>query len=151
MRSKDKKKAVPYRNWTERELKDTIIIHLNRIDTNPLFKRMWKDLVNEAFESKDWKVISDYNGCTMLQDFFHPCPACFVHDYMWVTGHGGRMSDRIFKACMKAEGMSNYSSNVRWFGVRLGWIFGYYWKYKLKGQLKKPTDAMKEINKFIRL
>lgn len=139
----------PYSNWTENELKHTLLNHVHKMDVPVVFKMLWKNLINEAFNSKYWDVIEEYNGCTLVQDYFHPCPACFCHDYMWISGHGGKDSDKIFKALMIAEGMPKGKINRRWFGVRVGWIFGFYWKYKIKGTLKKPTKAMIDILKYI--
>lgn len=145
-----KDRLKPYTSWTVEELEDKLIKDVYSIDSIGIrFKRLWIDLIKEGFQDDNWNVLNDYNGCTIVQDFKHPDPACFCHDYMWITGHGGAKSDRIFKALMKAEGMPKAKINRRWFGVRVGWIFGFYWKYKIKGTLKKPTKAMINILNYI--
>lgn len=142
-------RVEPYKLHTNEELKEILLRSLSRIKCDLEFKKHWSDLIVEAFESEYWNPVKDFNGCTIVQDERHPSPSCFVHDYMWITGHGGVMSDRIFKACMYAQGMKRSKANIRWFLVRVGWIFGFYWKYISKRTLKKPTDTMKRFDNFI--
>lgn len=139
----------PYRNWTKNELKDVLLKHVNRMELSSLLRILWIDLILEAFESNYWNVIQDYNGCTIVQDWLHPDPACFCHDYMWISGHGGKLSDEIFKALMIAEGMPKGKLTRRKFAVRMGWIFGFKWKYKAKRTQKEPTKAMINLHNYI--
>lgn len=143
------KRLKPYSNWTRTELAKTLITHINRLEIDKELKVLWIDLVNEAFDSKDWNVLEDYNGCTVVQDFFHPCPACFVHDYMGITGRGGRVSDRIFYHLMIAEGMPNGKSKRRWFAVRVAWYGYFLWKHIVRRSLKPTTRAMIALDKYL--
>lgn len=148
-----KNRLKPYELWDIKDFKKVILSNLYKIYENKprdKFKTLWYNLIIEALDSKQWDVLKQYNGCTIVQDWIHPCPACFCHDYMWITGRGGIMSDGIFKALMKAEGMPKGKINRRWLGVRLGWLFGYYWKYKIKGTLKKPSKSMIELNNYLK-
>ena len=147
---KQKHRLRPYKNWTKEELETTLLKHVNRLDIQPMLREAWKDVIREAFISPYWDVIEDYNGCTLVQDMFHPCPACFVHDYMWIAGYGGVLSDKIFKGLMLAEGMKKGKANLRWFGVRVGWIFYFYWLNLIKRKLKKPTNLMYELYRVLR-
>ncbi len=113
------------------------------------FADLWADLIREGFASDEWKVRKQYDGCTLVQDKFHPCPACFVHDYMCQTGRGGVMCDRIFKHCMINEGMKRWRVGIRWFAVRAYFVIYSYWKHVSKRNLKQPTEAMKRINSYI--
>ena len=145
-----KARLKPYRNWTEKELQITLLNHLDRIEMPSMLRYLWQDLISEAFESDLRDVVNEYNGCTIVQDWLHPDPACFCHDYMWITGHGGKEADNIFKLLMSAEGMPKQKIYRRKLGVRLGWFFGYFWKYKLRGELKEPTKTMIDLLNYIR-
>lgn len=139
----------PYKNWRENELKEALVLHINRLDISPEFKHHWRNLVIDAFSDPNWNVLKDYNGCTAVQDYLHPCPACFVHDYTWICGYGGSISDRIFFHLMIAEGMPRKMALRRWVAVRLAW-FGYFmWVYVFTRSLKKPTENMKKMNNFV--
>lgn len=137
----------PYMNWTEDELLSTLVSHVKRLNIPEELRDLWIVVIEESFESPYWNVIQDYNGCTIVQDHFHPCPACFVHDYMWIAGCGGRISDRIFLKLMEAEGMSKNKSRFRWFGVRVGWVCYFYWSNIKRRNLKNPTPNMVKLYK----
>lgn len=139
----------PYKNWTNNELRYTLIKHVYRICGESDFSELWVDLIKEAFDSNEWKIRDQYDGCTLVQDYYHPCPACFVHDYMCQTGRGGVMCDRIFKTCMEAEGMPKWKINVRWFAVRCYFVCYSFWKYVNLRELKKHSNAMLKINEYI--
>ena len=147
---KKKKKLTPYTNWTKKELQYSLKVHVSRLDINHELKDLWKDLIDEAFQSEFWNVIYDFNGCTLVQDMFHPCPACFVHDYMWISGHGGYISDRIFFNLMISEGMSKSKATRRWFAVRVGWYFSFMWKYILQKKYMNPTEKMIKIDQYFK-
>lgn len=140
----------PYINWTNAELKEHLVLQVLRLDVEDELTKLWLTVINEAFDTDLWSPIEDYNGCTMLQDHRHPDPACFVHDYMWICGYGGIKADRIFKALMVSEGMSKGSSRFRWFAVRTGWIFYYYWKYTSQRELKPLTNSMNKLHNYIK-
>lgn len=145
-----KNRVEPYKNWTKQDFRDAVTNEVIVLDIDIVLKQLWLQLINEGLESKFWNVTEDYNGCTIVQDMKHPDPACFVHDYMWICGYGGKMSDKIFKTCMILGGMTKAKAFRRWFSVRTGWMFGYYWKYKTKGTLKEPTDAMIKFYNYIK-
>lgn len=143
-------KNTPYKNWSDKELRHTLIDHIHRLKLESKLTELWIDIVNEAHLSDQWNMIEDYNGCSIVQDMFHPCPACFVHDYMWISGRGGKVSDRIFYHLMIAEGMRKSKAWRRWLAVRVGWIFFYQWKYIIKRKWMNPTKAMLNLNKYFK-
>ena len=145
------KKVRPYTTWTSDELRQKLENDINyHMDVHFDLKSLWVDIVREAFSSKDWDAINDYNGCSIVQDPLHPCPACFVHDYMWITGRGGSMSDKIFYYLMKAEGLDEFTAIRRWLGVRIGWYVYFKWKYIRNRNLKKPTLAMSNLFEYFK-
>ena len=141
-----KDRLTPYKYWTKPELKKKLIDHVNNINPKPAFKTHWIALIHEAFESNKWDIIKQYNGCTIVQDVLHPCPACFCHDFMWISGHGGKISDEIFKQLMLAEGMKKCKVNRRFLGVRVGWFL--WFKYKRKNV--EPTKNMMQFYKYLK-
>ena len=140
----------PYQHWDLIELGDTLTQHVERLSCADEMKRIWIDLINEAIKSKDWNVLQDYNGCTMFQDHLHPDPACFIHDYSWITGRGGAVSDRVFYHMMLAEGMTKSMARFRWFAVRCGWVFYFYWKYIKQRKLKPVSKNMARMDQFLK-
>ncbi len=143
------KRLRPYSTWTPKELRLKLESDINyKLDIPYELKKLWIDIIREAFLSEDWNIIEDYNGCTLVQDQLHPCPACFVHDYMWITGHGGAMADNIFYEMMLAEGMTKAKAKRRWFGVRVGWFAYFRWKYIITRKYQQPTLAMVKLNEY---
>jgi hypothetical protein len=148
MKKDQLKRLKPYQNWEEKELRTKLIKDVANLNIDDTLVLLWANIIKEAFNDKSWNVIEDYNGCTAVQDYIHPCPACFVHDYMWITGHGGAMADRIFYYLMRAEGMPANKSKRRWFAVRFMWYVGYMWKYIITRNWEPPTNSMLALNKY---
>ena len=86
--------------------------------------------VKEICYSYKWNPITDYNGCTLVQDDYHPFVPCLIHDYRWITGEGGLDSDLEFKINLQKSGKSVYKSWMWFIGVRLGWLCYYKWKLR---------------------
>ena len=89
-------------------------------------------LLKTACYDDNWNPIVDFNGCTLVQDTYHPFIACFLHDWRWITGQGGFNSDMEFKVNLEKAGFSKAKA-FRWFlAVRIGWLFYYKWYYYAK-------------------
>jgi hypothetical protein len=146
-----KSRLKPYELLEHTQLRDTAIEHIKRLNKNAVLEGLWIDLINEAFSSEYWTPIEDYNGCTIVQDTKHPSLACLPHDYMWISGHGGRTSDRIFYNLMIEQGVSKGRSTRRWFSVRTGWYAFYMWKYIFIKKFMPPTDAMLALDEYFKL
>ena len=114
---------TPYRYGWSRQLFYEFLIH-QAIDFD-----ISTFLVKQICFDYDWNPVADYDGCTLVQDKFHPFLPCFIHDYRWRTGQGGLDSDLEFKINLQKSGMSKFESWKWFFGVRLGWLFYYKWKY----------------------
>lgn len=140
----------PYQMWNKLEMRDMLETHVDRLDLPDAFKMHWIRLIYDAFRSGQWNVLHDYNGCSLVQDLLHPDPACFVHDFMMITGHGGTVCDRIFYHCMIATGMAPSKAWRRWFAVRVGWFCFYMWKYMVKRRLKPITKTMADFDKYLK-
>ncbi|MFT5450617.1 MAG: hypothetical protein ACI9N9_000094 [Enterobacterales bacterium] len=141
----------PYELWEHEELRELASKHVRRLKVSNNLGQLWINLINEAFDSKYWIPIKDFNGCTIVQDTKHPSMACLCHDYMWISGHGGFVSDRIFYALMIAQGVGKGRAMRRWFLVRSGWYLFFMWKYIFQKKFMKPTKAMIEIDEYFKL
>lgn len=140
----------PYRNWTTEELRIKLLDQINPLEIDPRLKSLWINIVNDAIVSDLWDPIEDYNGCTALQDFTHPDPACFVHDYMWICGYGGFKADKIFKALMKAQGRTKWSYSFRRFAVSVGWSVYYMWKNIFNRNVNPYTKNILKLYKYVK-
>lgn len=140
----------PYKNWEPADLREHLNKQVLSLNLSTEVSKLWIQLINDAFDTDLWNPIMDYNGCTLLQDRDHPCPACFVHDFMWICGYGGIKSDYIFKHLLRLKGMKRGASNRWWFGVRVGWIFYFYWKYNSRRELKPLTENMLNLYSYLK-
>ena len=85
-------------------------------------------LLKQICFDERWDPVKDFNGCTLIQDKYHPFLPCFIHDYRWIVEGGSLKADKEFKFNLKRSGMSNFEA-WKWFiGVRAGWLFYYKWK-----------------------
>ena len=125
----------PYRFWTNDEIHD----HLKR-QMKIFGADKWViKLVKEARENKAWIPTSNYDGCTIIQDKFHPCLACYIHDYLQRMGMGGWGTDSLFHKLLILQGVKKYKALVMWAFVRCGWILYYKWKHLFAGNVQKPS------------
>lgn len=133
-------KYRPYRYWSKEDLKEKLIA-LCFVYT----RREWLlELTLEAIDDPSWDPVQDYDGCSMVQDETHPSLACFLHDWMWKSGRGGKEADFIFYQTMRLAGIGKRKARTRWLLIRIGWIFYYKWYYIRKRHLNKLTGAMKD-------
>lgn len=114
-------KKTPYAYWTRQLLHEFLIHQAVDFGINAY-------LVKQICYDDRWNPVADYDGCTLVQDKFHPFLPCFIHDWRWRTGQGGLDSDKEFRANLIKSGMTKLES-FKWFlGVRIGWLFYYKWK-----------------------
>ena len=122
----------PYQYWTRTQLAE----QLTSLSFALNMSKEIRHLIEEAINSKDWDPLMDFDGCTIVQDMYHPCISCFLHDYLAQTGQGGAENDELFYYLMLEEGLKDSKAKRRWFGVRVGWIFWLKWKSINKRNLK---------------
>jgi len=72
-----------------------------------------------------WNPKLDFDGCTTIQDLKQPCGPCFVHDWMWKTGQGGKVSDKLFYHILIATGCAKWKAKLMYCLVRIGWAIKY--------------------------
>ena len=111
-------KLNPYYFWHRWELESHLLRQCTWFNREDL-----TDEIREAVYDKRWNPITDYNGCSFVQDKYHPYVPCFLHDYHWIVLKGGLKYDNAFQENLKSFGMKKNKAK-RWFwGVRLGWLF----------------------------
>jgi hypothetical protein len=108
------------------------------------------DIILEALYSTEWDWFTDCDGCTGVPDLtylkYHP--ACIVHDYFWVTGRGGKVSDKIFFKLMLLYKKGWTVSLARYTAVKLAWVGWYKWKHKLNGNVRPLSDFHIKLSKI---
>lgn len=135
----------PYKFWSKTELAD----HLHRLASKLNMGIEVKVFISYAITDSRWDVIKDYNGCSVVQDLHHPCLSCFVHDYLWLTGQGGKDADYLFYKLMLLEGASKNKAKRRWFAVRVAWLTYYKWKHFVKRNVNPYSDDfLRLLEKF---
>ncbi len=73
-------------------------------------------------------------------------PASLVHDYLWATGRGGLIADRIFRRIMKVYAVHPIVYSARYLAVRSAWSCYYYWKHTYNRNLKPLTKRMVSLS-----
>jgi len=127
----------PYKFWTKSQLAD----HLKNLSYALNAGFAVRKLLEEALASDAWDPTMDFDGCTACQDMYHPSLSCFLHDYLWRTGQGGKESDELFYLLMLKEGMMPPKAKRRRFAVRVGWIFYYKWHHFFKRNVEPYSEA----------
>jgi len=114
----------PYRYWAKGDLLE----HLYHIARETECDTWVFHLIDEAVNDYMWNPTQDFDGCTIVQDMTHPSLPCFIHDYLWMTGRGGKVADSIFYDLMIQCGVSKNRASRRWVAVRVGWGLWYKWR-----------------------
>jgi hypothetical protein len=133
------KKGVYY-FWSREEMKDHLLRQCAHYKLPPEVLAICYDACNSIM----WNPTTDYDGCTVVQDRHHLYLPCFIHDYMWVTGMGGKESDELFYKLLKATGMTSRKSKLWYLGVRIGWILGYRRMYIRNRNINPFTENVKK-------
>ena len=135
----------PYKFWSKTDL----ATHLHRVASRLDMGIEIKELISSAITDTRWNVMKDYNGCSAVQDLYHPCVSCFIHDYLWITGQGGKDADYLFYKLMILEQTPKAMANRRWFAVRVAWFTYFKWKYFALRNVEPYSDQfLKVLNKF---
>jgi hypothetical protein len=136
---------TPYQMWTRSDFNR----HLKNLTNEFNLGKEFKALVEVALIDDKWDPLTDYDGCTLVQDMFHPCLSCFLHDYLWMTGQGGRDADAVFRYIMKAEGLPKGKTTRRWLGVRIYWLVWSKWKHLGNRNVNQYSPEFEAVLKYI--
>jgi len=121
---------LPYKNYNNKELKDLIELQYNKSNSPDYIQ----PLIDLSFEDS-WDPINDFDGCTVVQDFNHPDLSCYIHDWLWRTGKGGRFSNKLFYKLMRWEGVSKRQARRRYIAVSIMWKIWYKFKKRKKSEI----------------
>jgi hypothetical protein len=138
-------KYAPYQIWTRSDFNRHLKSLINTFNLGKPFKA----LVEEALIDDRWDPLRDYDGCTLVQDMYHPCLSCFIHDYLWITGQGGKDADAVFKFLMETEGLAPKKIKRRWFAVRIYWLVWSKWKHLGNRNVNPYSPEFKAVLKYI--
>jgi hypothetical protein len=135
----------PYKFWSRSELGQHLKFVASRLDMGTEVK----ELIRIAIGDPRWNPLRDYNGCTLVEDLYHPCVSCFLHDYLWLTGQGGKDADYLFYKVMLLEKTPKAKANRRWFAVRAAWLIYFKWKYFSQRNVNEYSDEfLRVLDKF---
>ena len=106
----------------------------------------YQDVILEAFNrglDGQWDIFN-MDGCTLAADYWPTkwAPSCTPHDFHFITGRGGWLSNRIFTEINKCYAMPPSQVKARHFAVTAGWWLWYKWKHLKAGNVNKITPAM---------
>lgn len=137
---------TPYIKWTRSDFNR----HLKNLATEFKLGKEIKTLVEVALLDERWEPLKQYDGCTLVQDMYHPCLSCFLHDYLLITGQGGKDADSVFKFLMEAEGFTSGKIKRRWLAVRLYWLVYAKWKHLSKRNVNEYSSEFEAVLKYIK-
>lgn len=136
---------TPYIHWT----KSDFAAHLKKLANTFNLGLPIKQLIDSALLDERWDPIKEYDGCTLVQDMYHPCLSCFIHDYLWNTGQGGKEADRLFFWLMYKEGLNENKVKRRYLAVRIYWLFWAKWAHIAKRNLNPYSSEFEAALKYI--
>ena len=136
---------TPYINWTKSDFNTHMKSLANKFDLGAPVKA----LIEAALLDERWDPLQQYDGCTMVQDMYHPCLSCFIHDWLWITGQGGKDADDLFLWLMHKEGLTEGKAKRRYLAVRLYWLFWAKWAHIRKRNVNPYTPEFKAVLQYI--
>lgn len=139
-------KYAPYINWTKSDFNR----HLKNLASKFGLGKEFKQLVELALLDECWDPLVDYDGCTLVQDVYHPCLSCFLHDYLWNTGQGGKEADALFLWVMKKEGLNHAKAHRRYAAVRFYWLFWSKWKHLAQRNVNPFSPEFEAVLTYIK-
>lgn len=110
-----------YKFWTREEL----YLHCMKQGREYGFDALQ---IKEAIFDKRWNPAIEFDGCSMVQDLYHPFWPCLKHDYDWIVGEGGIEADKRFYNNLKQSGFATWRAKLWFFGVRAAWLLWYKWR-----------------------
>ena len=117
----------PYKNYETEMLKELVVLQFMSSNAPPYIG----EYINLSFKDS-WDPITEFDGCTVVQDFNHPDLSCYIHDWLWRTGKGGDFSNKLFYKIMLWEGVPKAQAKRRFIAVKIMWNIWYQYKKRKK-------------------
>lgn len=108
----------------------------------------YRDVILEAFDqglAGEWDILG-MDGCTAVADYWPNkwTPSCTPHDFQFITGRGGKLSNRLFTEINKCYSLPPTKVKKRHIGVTVAWWAFFKWKHLIKGNVNPITPAMEK-------
>lgn len=132
----------PYKDYTQKEFKDLVYSHLNRLSYT---KHSYLYRLVELSFNDLWTPHLQFDGCTLVQDWHHPDLACFIHDWLYLTGKRTQFANKVFKHIMIDIGVPKKKAQRRYLAVSAAYFCYYKWLRQ-----RKTNTPMIEIKKIIK-
>ena len=117
------KNYQPYKFWERQELADHLIRQaMYFVNSNDIL--YYERKIETACYDTAWNPIEDYDGCSFIQDKFHPYVPCILHDYSRKVLGGGKKHDVEFRKNLIIFGTHPFKAWRMYFAVRIGWFVG---------------------------
>lgn len=106
----------------------------------------YKAVILESFDEGlkgNWDIWN-MDGCTLVKDYWPNkfSPSCTPHDFHYLTGRGGWLSDRLMTEINKCYALPPSVVKIRFWGVRIAWTLWFKWKHLFKRNVNLYTPAM---------
>ena len=80
---------------------------------------------------------------------YAPNRACFIHDYLYKTGQGGKDADKVWKWLFNIESGSKFKSKLFYGFIRIGWIGYYKWVHLANRNVSRYDKEFKNLIKLL--
>tara|TARA_R110002126_G_scaffold131545_2_gene275353 strand:- start:1695 stop:2147 length:453 start_codon:yes stop_codon:yes gene_type:complete len=110
---------------------------------------VYQEMILEAFDATDWDIMN-MDGCTGVFDYWPNkfSPTCTPHDFQFMSGRGGHVSNVLFYETCKMYALPAGQSYRRYLGTQFFWAVWFKWKHKRAGNVKPITEKMKKAFEF---
>lgn len=114
----------------------------------------YQAVIIEAFDeglAGNWKI-EDMDGCTGVADFWPNkySPSCTPHDFHFITGRGGWVSNRLFTEINKCYALPPGMVKRRHIGVSIAWLAWFKWKHFFNKNVRPITPNMQKALDYYR-
>lgn len=100
----------PYKFWTRDKLADALVGQAKYFN----YHEDEIEFIKSICYDKRWDPIKEFNGCTLIQDVYHPFIPCFIHDYLWIIEGPSIKSNKRFYKDLRKCGMKQAKAR-RWY------------------------------------
>jgi hypothetical protein len=114
-------KYRPYQFWTLEEIERMLLRQLDFYEYSVIEKQLFWQMTYDPAWNPRW----DFDGCTFIQDTYHPYGPCFRHDYNCKVMGGAYWAHELFYKDLVRFDTPKYKAFIIATFAGLGWIL---WK-----------------------